>query len=107
VKTARSRKVNEPFCALSSSYKTKLRKVSAPALSSRYRDFLRIWLKHAGDVPLNQIATDSLRAFLICHRLAEGGRIDQQAVTQALIDIIADGPDVRKKMQRSISPRSI
>jgi integrase/recombinase XerD len=37
----------------------------SPRTLSRYRDFLRIWLKHAGDVPLNQITTDSLRAFLI------------------------------------------
>ncbi len=28
----------------------------------------------------------------LARRLAEGGRVDQQAVTQALIDIIADGP---------------
>jgi len=37
----------------------------SPRTISRYRDFLRIWLKHAGDVPLNQITTDSLRTFLI------------------------------------------
>jgi hypothetical protein len=28
----------------------------------------------------------------LARRLAEGGRVDQQAITQALIDIIADGP---------------
>ena len=37
----------------------------SPRTLSRYRDFIRIWLKFSSDVPIDQITTDDLRAFLI------------------------------------------
>jgi hypothetical protein len=43
----------------------------------------------------------------LAHRVEEGGRIDQQAVTQTLIDIIADGPVVWLMMRQSTSLHEI
>ena len=44
----------------------------------------------------------------LARRLAEGGRVNQQAVTQALINIIADGPgELVNKAAIHLAPRNL